>query len=198
MTKEFYNGCVTKQLSFPLLGLLVLGLGIFGFFNFRKSLVKPTEIEPAKSVATIKIELPEAAEGLIPLDYTCEGAGVSPELKLSGISKGTKSLAIIVDDKDATIGTFTHWLVWNIDPFMKTVKRGETPSEATVGKNSYGKFEWGAICPPPGPMHHYRFKVYALSDYLDLPVEETKPADLVKATKKLLVGYGEITALFGK
>jgi len=56
---------------------------------------------------------------VIPKKYTCEGENVSLPLQVSGIPKDTKSLAIIVDDPDAPIGTFVHWVAWNIPPVEK-------------------------------------------------------------------------------
>ena len=187
-----------RQFSFPFFGILIIVGIIFGYKQYQKSQKQPVEEAPKQTVVKIKVALPEVVDELIPLKYTCEGEGISPAITISNLPKETKSLAVIVDDKDASFGVFTHWLMWNIEGDVKKINEGETPVEATVGKNSDDKPEWSAICPPAGPMHHYRFKVYALSDYLDLPVEETKPVDLVKATKKLLVGYGETIAVFGK
>ena len=65
----------------------------------------------------------------IPSKYTCEGQDISPPLKLEGISGNARSIAIIVDDPDAPIGTFVHWVAWNIPPwgrYRKAFQRAGT------------------------------------------------------------------------
>jgi Raf kinase inhibitor-like YbhB/YbcL family protein len=55
-------------------------------------------------------------KGFIPSRYTCDGTDVNPPLSIEGTPEGTKSLVLIVDDPDSTIGTWDHWIVWNISP----------------------------------------------------------------------------------
>ncbi len=110
---------------------------------------------------------------LIPTTYTCEGENYSPELHFSEVPEETKSLAIIIDDPDAatdpkgTGSTFTHWLVWNIDPKTNIIEENSVPFEATEGMNGRGKIGYTGPCPPTGA-HHYRFKLYALSSPLSV------------------------------
>lgn len=49
----------------------------------------------------------------IPSKYTCDGENINPPLSFSDVPENAKSLVLIVDDSDATIGTFTHWVVFN-------------------------------------------------------------------------------------
>jgi hypothetical protein len=84
----------------------------------------------------------------IPPRYTCEGANLSPPLSWSGLPEGTRSLALIMDDPDAPVGTFTHWLAWGIDPEVGGLAAGErAPVE---GRNDFGVTGYGGPCPPPG------------------------------------------------
>jgi hypothetical protein len=50
--------------------------------------------------------------GTIPEKFSKNGQNVSPELRIEGAPAEAKSLALIVDDPDAPVGLFTHWLVW--------------------------------------------------------------------------------------
>ncbi len=52
--------------------------------------------------------------GIIPTQYTCNGANESPPLSWSGAPKRTISFALIVRDPDAGNGDFIHWLAFNI------------------------------------------------------------------------------------
>ena len=57
------------------------------------------------------------AEGeMIPKQYTCDGADISPPLSWTGVPASAKSLALISDDPDAPMGTWVHWVLYNIPP----------------------------------------------------------------------------------
>ena len=50
----------------------------------------------------------------IPAKYTCEGADISPPLEWSGVPASAKSLALICDDPDAPVGTWLHWVLYDL------------------------------------------------------------------------------------
>jgi Raf kinase inhibitor-like YbhB/YbcL family protein len=106
--------------------------------------------------------------GAIPSRYTCDGENLSPPLTWSGAPNGSRSLALIVDDPDAPVGTFTHWLAWGIDPEAGGLAEGQpAPVE---GRNDFGVIGYGGPCPPPGHgPHRYFFNLYALDSELGLP-----------------------------
>lgn len=115
----------------------------------------------------------------IPKKYTCEGTNVSPQLQLSGIPAGTKSIALICDDPDAPMGTWVHWLLYNLPADTTTLAEGiaktdSLPNGAAQGVNSGGKVGYDGPCPPPGNPHRYFFKVYALDTKLSLASRTTK------------------------
>ncbi len=116
--------------------------------------------------------------GMIPSEYTCDGSDVSPPLVVSDVPNETKSLAIILDDPDAPMGTFTHWIVWNIPPQKTIFTKGEKIS-LPQGKTSFGSRSYGGPCPPAGT-HRYFFKLYALDIILNIKEGSTK-TDLEKA-----------------
>jgi Raf kinase inhibitor-like YbhB/YbcL family protein len=103
----------------------------------------------------------------IPRRHTCEGEDVSPSLSWSDPPTGTRSLALVVDDPDAPVGTFTHWLAWNIDPAAGGLGEGEpAPAE---GRNDFGIGGWSRPCAPPGHgSHRYFFRLHALDAKLDV------------------------------
>jgi len=128
---------------------------------------------------------------LIPAKYTCDGYNVNPPLAVEGISEETKSLVLIVDDPDAPMGTFDHWIVWNIPP---TSKIGENTVPGTEGMSSYRKHAYGGPCPPYGT-HRYFFKVYALDVQLDLG-SNSKKKDVEKAMEGHILAKGELVGLY--
>lgn len=108
-----------------------------------------------------------AQNGAIPEKYTCQGENVSPPLETDGMPDGTKSLALVVDDPDAPLGTWTHWVVWNVAP-RSSFPEGAPPANAVEGTTSFGKPGYSGPCPPAG-MHRYFFKLYALDVIPSLP-----------------------------
>jgi len=95
---------------------------------------------------------------MIPQKYTCQGADINPPLEINSIPEGTQSLVLIVDDPDAPMGTWDHWIVYNIQPVNKI---NENSIPGTQAQNSFKKFNYGGPCPPRGT-HRYFFKLYAL------------------------------------
>jgi Raf kinase inhibitor-like YbhB/YbcL family protein len=101
----------------------------------------------------------------IPSKYTCQGEDVNPALAIDDIPEGTKSLALIVDDPDAPMGTWVHWVVYDIAPTSRIIDENSIPGKQ--GINDFRKKNYGGPCPPSGT-HRYFFKVYALDTQLNL------------------------------
>ena len=129
---------------------------------------------------------------LIPKKYTCDGQEVNPPLTIEGIPKEAKRLALLIEDPDASSGTFDHWVVWNIPP--QTTKISENSVPGTEGRNSSSQSGYASPCPPSGT-HRYFFKVYALDIELSLSVESTKK-DLENAMQGHIVAKGELIGLY--
>lgn len=130
----------------------------------------------------------------IPEKYTCDGDGISPPLNIDGVPSNSKSFALIVDDPDAPMGTFVHWVVWNIEPTVKKVEENSSPG--TEGMNSARENSYMGPCPPSGT-HRYFFKLYALDTRVNLPANSRKE-DLVKAMNGHLIGSCEIIGLYSR
>jgi len=128
---------------------------------------------------------------LIPSKYTCDGDNVNPPLTIEGVPDETKSLVLIVDDPDAPMGTWDHWIVWNIPP---TSKIEENTVPGTEGVNDSRKHSYGGPCPPWGT-HRYFFKVYALNAKLNLNPNSNKK-DVEKAMQDHILAKGELIGLY--
>jgi Raf kinase inhibitor-like YbhB/YbcL family protein len=129
---------------------------------------------------------------LIPAKYTCDGDNVNPPLAIDGVPEGTKTLALIVDDPDAPMGTWDHWIVWNIP--ATTSKIAENTVPGTEGMNDSKRRSYGGPCPPSGT-HRYFFKVYALDVKLDLSPAARK-RDVEKAMQGHVLAKGELVGLY--
>lgn len=128
----------------------------------------------------------------IPGEYSCLGKNVNPPLVISDLPGDTESLAITVYDPDAQSGIFDHWIMWNIPPTRK-IETGDICGRQ--GKNSKKEDKYLGPCPPPGKVHHYHFKIYALDTMLDLTQGATKN-ELLRAMEDHIIGTGEIIGLF--
>lgn len=97
----------------------------------------------------------------IPVQYTCDGPDRIPPLRWEGLPAGTKSLVLIMDDPDAPMGTWVHWVVFDIPPETQGIEEGQAPPGRS-GRNSWGRTGYGGPCPPRGKPHRYFFRLYAL------------------------------------
>lgn len=131
----------------------------------------------------------------IPKKYTCQGEDVNPPLEISDVPSEAKSLVLIMDDPDAPMGTWDHWIVWNINPEVKKIEENTTP-EGVVGENSWNKNNYGGPCPPSGK-HRYFFKLYALDTKLTLKSNKGKKA-VEKAMKNHILKQTELIGLYQK
>jgi len=133
--------------------------------------------------------------GKIPRKYTCDGADISPPLGWTSVPEGTKSLALISDDPDAPLGTWVHWVIFNLPPNIKELPENVPPqmelkNGAKQGKNDFRKIGYGGPC-PPGGVHRYYFKLYALDKVLNLEAGATK-AQLLKAMEGHILADGQL------
>jgi len=132
----------------------------------------------------------------IPGEFGCGGADVNPPLEFSGVPFNAQSLVLIVEDPDAPLGAFVHWMVWNIPPGVARVGENSTPEGAVVGLNDFGRNGYGGPCPPFGT-HRYFFKLYALDSRLSLS-ENARKADVEKAMQGRVLAQATLTGLYSK
>lgn len=131
--------------------------------------------------------------GFIPKKFTCEGEDINPALIIEEIPAGAKSLALIVDDPDAPMGTWVHWVVYNM-PVISRIDEDSIPGEQ--GMNDFGRKDYGGPCPPSGT-HRYFFKIYALDAELNLKAGLNKQG-LEKAMQGRILQKAELVGLYKK
>ena len=132
----------------------------------------------------------------VPERYTCDGRNINPPLDFSGIPKGTKSLALIIDDPDSPSGVFTHWIVWNIPLDNKAIKENSVPRGSVQGLNDFGQAGYGGPCPHQG-IHRYRFRVFALDVLLAVPTNPVKDY-ISKAMDGHVLDSAVLTGVYGR
>jgi len=132
---------------------------------------------------------------IIPRKYTCDKIDISPPLEWSQVPDGTKTFALICDDPDAPMGTWVHWVLFNLPENVlelpeNVLKLEVLKNGARQGKNDFGKIGYGGPCPPSGT-HRYYFKIYALDKKLDSKPGITKK-ELLKAMEGHMLAEGQL------
>jgi Raf kinase inhibitor-like YbhB/YbcL family protein len=166
--------------------------------------LKASKTKLRKGVAIMSFSLTSTAfsQGqLIPGEYTCQGQDVSPALHWSGQPSGTQSLALIMDDPDAPVGTWIHWVLYNLSPESQGLSKGVVPGSKELegsqdGTNSWQKLGYGGPCPPSGE-HRYFFKLYALDTRLNLSSGANKQ-QLLKAMEGHILAQAELMGTYRK
>lgn len=136
----------------------------------------------------------------IPVKYTCDGEDLSPPLAWFEPPPGTNSFALISDDPDAPVGTWVHWVLYNLPMDTRELEEGlpksETlPNGALQGLTDFRTPGYGGPCPPAGKPHRYFFKLYALDTPLALAPKSTK-ADLLVAMNGHVLAQAELVGTY--
>lgn len=178
---------------------LIFLLGILGLLL---TACKPDKSPPATSAALTLSSPAFAAGASIPVRYTCKGQDVSPALEWSEPPAGTQSFVLIMDDPDAPVGTWVHWVVYYIPAEVRSLEQGVANGKRfddvalLFGRNSWGRAAYGGPCPPSGT-HRYFFKLYALDNAPAFPENADKKA-VEAAMDGHVLGYGELMGTFSK
>jgi len=149
-----------------------------------------TAVSSIEPEPTIKLEEGDQAMGFmlsstsftegdpIPQRYSCDGEDISPPMQWTDPPEDTVSFALIVDDPDAPVGTWVHWVLYNLPADTRSLTEAfpsdaDLPDGSKNGENSWGRLGYGGPC-PPGGTHRYFFKLYALDLMLDIAAGATK------------------------
>jgi Raf kinase inhibitor-like YbhB/YbcL family protein len=150
----------------------------------------------------ISLKSPSFKEGeMIPLRFTCDGEDLSPELAWDSIPEKCQTLAIICDDPDAPMGTWVHWIIYNIPADLAGLEEGIPPDDilpngAKQGNNGWRRIGYGGPC-PPGGTHRYFFKIYALDTELDLEPGASK-FQLIDAMEDHILAQGQLMGRYSR
>ncbi len=148
------------------------------------------------------IESPAFVEGgMIPGTYTCDAQDISPPLIWDDPPEGTRSLALICEDPDAPLGTWVHWVYYNLPPSLRGLPAQVAPHEGPPpggrqGLNDFGHLGYGGPC-PPGGTHRYYFRIYALDTEVNLPSKATRK-QLNQAMKGHILSEGQLMGRYSR
>lgn len=187
-----------SKILFYIVTLAIIMLIVNCSRNEKPAGTKTPASSAKEGIAMANIQLTSSAfeEGkFIPSKYTCDGADISPPLKWSNAPQNTKTFALICDDPDAPVGTWVHWVLYDIPSTVTELPEG-VPSDKTLssgaihGINDFRKYGYGGPCPPSGT-HRYYFKIYALDTELKL-APGAKKSDVEKAMEGHILATGQL------
>jgi len=142
----------------------------------------------------------------IPKEHTCDGEDRSPALSWAGAPERTKSFVLIMDDPDAPVGTWVHWVLYDLPAALTGLPESlpKTPlvldgakHGACWGVDRFERTGYHGPCPPPGKPHRYFFRLYALDAPLGLKPGATK-AQVLKAMTGRVAASAELIGMYGR
>ena len=137
----------------------------------------------------------------IPVKYTCDGDDISPPLAWGDPQEGVRSFALINDDPDAPVGTWVHWVLFNLPADARSLPErvppdAELPDGSRHGQNSWRRLGYGGPCPPSGT-HRYFFKLYALDTALELDTGADKK-QVLEAMEGHILAEAELVGVYSR
>ena len=161
----------------------------------------PTAAEGEEPVSFELTSTAFGPEESIPSVFTCDGRDVSPPLQWTDPPQGTQSFALISDDPDAPMGTWVHWVLFNLPAEVRALPEAVAPDAELAdgsrhGTSSFRRLGYGGPCPPSGT-HRYFFKLYALDTVLDLPSGANKK-QLLEAMEGHILAQVELMGRYAR
>ena len=189
--------------------LILLGFGLLSGCGDRGAAL-PTVNPAAQRISLSSTAFTEG--GTIPREFTCDGSDRSPPLQWSGVPQAARSLVLVLDDPDAPMGTWSHWVLYDLDPGVTALEAGVAMAPVVTiepktadqqprptlsqGKNDFGKIGYGGPCPPSGA-HRYVFRLYALDQRTALAPGANRSA-VFKAIEGHIVAEGHLTVKYAR
>ncbi len=170
---------------------------------FRRKVSDPLKVIAKKGVGEVlSVESVFKNGDMIPVKYTCDDRDVSPPLRIGNAPENTVAYALIMYDPDAPIGTFYHWLLYDIpvdeNELPENIPKHEETPYGMQGVNDFGNIGYGGPCPPPGHgRHRYYFLVLALNSETGLK-PGVRVNDLIDSVKDKVIGYGVLMGVYSR
>lgn len=172
-------------------------------FGLMMGCAEDKNVTPQSGVPAMKLTSSAFQEGdTIPKQHTADGKDVSPPLKWSDAPAGTRSFVLICDDPDAPVGTWVHWVLFNLPADRTELPEGVPPDKVVLGgahqgTNDFKKIGYGGPSPPAGKPHRYFFTLYALDSNLNLEPGASKK-DVESAMKGHILAHGQLMGKYGR
>jgi phosphatidylethanolamine-binding protein (PEBP) family uncharacterized protein len=169
----------------------------------RKVLKAPTVVTASKSMTLGSPDFKDG--GNLPIDFTCDGKGISPSLSWSNVPTGTQSLVVIMDTipgplrpGEVDIGKHFYLTIFNIPITVTSIAAGAT-NIGTFGQNFQGKkLGYTPPCSQGPGIKKYSFYLYALSSKLTISANNATEAALMEAMSGKVISTAEISVFYSR
>jgi phosphatidylethanolamine-binding protein (PEBP) family uncharacterized protein len=136
------------------------------------------------------------ADGRLSVEFTCDGAGVSPPVAWQPGPKGTASYALVLWH-EAPDQVKSYWVVHGIPARVTAVPKG-SKSVGTMGLNDKRRAEYDPMCSKGPGLKTYHLTVYALSADVTLPPGGVNRDALLAAIKDGTLAAGTLTFTYDR
>ena len=150
--------------------------------------------EDSKRLATAGIEVTSPAvgpDGSLSVEFTCDGAGISPPVEWQAGPDGTKSYALSLWH-ETPHGSKSYWVLYDI-PATVTKLPKNSHSIGTPGLNGKRRAEYDPMCSKGPGLKEYHITVYALSARPQLRPETATREALLEAIAKITLAEDTLT-----
>lgn len=137
-------------------------------------------------------------DGVLPTEFTGDGASLSPPLEWSGAPAGTRSFAVIMHHIDPEGQTKWYWTLYNLPADTRALPK-DARDLGTLGNNSITRRAGYAPPHSKGPGEKtYILTAYALSAPLQMgvPADQVNRALLLAAMKELILDTAELKVTY--
>jgi phosphatidylethanolamine-binding protein (PEBP) family uncharacterized protein len=153
------------------------------------------------SAASFTLTSPDVkADGLLPMEYTCEGASSTLALNWSGAPEGTQSYAVTMHHIAGPDDIHWYWEVYDIPASVTSLPKNVV-GVGTLGTNRVnGKQAYTPPCSKgPGPKE-YIYTVYALSaePQFSVPASQVDRAVLLNAIQDITLDNAELHVIYSR
>jgi phosphatidylethanolamine-binding protein (PEBP) family uncharacterized protein len=150
--------------------------------------------EDPKRLATVGIEVTSPAvgpDGSLPIEFTCDGAGISPPIEWQAGPAGTRSYALSLWHETPD-GAKSYWLLYDI-PANVTKLPKDSRAIGSPGLNGKRRAEYDPMCSKGPGLKEYHVTVYALSARPQLRPEAATREALLEAIANTTLAEGTLT-----
>jgi phosphatidylethanolamine-binding protein (PEBP) family uncharacterized protein len=132
-----------------------------------------------------------AADGRLPVEFSCDGDGISPPIEWMPGPPGTAGYALALWH-EAPDRVKSYWVVHGIPASVTSLPKGSR-AVGIAGLNDKGRAEYDPMCSKGPGVKQYHVTVYALSVEPTLPAGGATRAALLAAIGKTTLAEGTLT-----